>query len=175
MIYFCLSGFLFISIIGFVFHLFYDVTDKNKALRFLFAVNNSPWEQIKLAFLPTLIWGLISIFLNINNAMFVLFIALISEIVVFTLLFYFTQGITRKQNNVLDLVTFFVSILVTMIICYFIFKANNLGLVVNIIGLALAVLIIVCYGIFSYKTPKFFLFKDSTTGKYGAYDNTQNN
>lgn len=171
MIYFCLSGFLFISIIGFVLHMFYDVADKNKALRFLFAVNNSPWEQIKLAFFPTIVWGLISILLGINNAMFVLFIALISEIVVFTLLFYFTQGITKKQNNTVDLVTFFVSVLVSMLICYFVFKAKNLGLVVNIVGLAIAVIIVVCYGIFSYKTPHFFLFKDSTTGKYGASDN----
>ena len=85
MIYFCLSGFLFISIIGFVLHMFYDVADKNKALRFLFAVNNSPWEQIKLAFFPTIVWGLISILLGINNAMFVLSLRTFNS--TFTLLF----------------------------------------------------------------------------------------
>jgi Family of unknown function (DUF6512) len=54
-----LTGFMFTLVAGTVMHFGFELSGFSRALAWLFPVNESPWEHLKLSFYPIVLWGLI--------------------------------------------------------------------------------------------------------------------
>ena len=97
MLWFCIVGFLFVSILGALSHFFYKWSGENKIIGIIFPANESTWEHLKLAIFPTLLYFLIGTFFIKNpNYLFAFFITLITPIIVIPLIFYTYTAFTKK-------------------------------------------------------------------------------
>ena len=54
-----LTGFMFTLIAGTAMHFGFELTGFDHRWAWLFPVNESPWEHLKLSFYPIIFWGLI--------------------------------------------------------------------------------------------------------------------
>ena len=54
-----LMGFLFTVFFGTIYHFFYEIIGFMYTLAWLFPVNESPWEHLKLFFYPMFFWTMI--------------------------------------------------------------------------------------------------------------------
>lgn len=165
---FYILGFVLCSLIGAGLHFVFDLTNHSKCSAWLAAVNESVWEHLKIATWPMLIWGVIGLFvLNLNNWAFGLFVAILSIYAFIVLIFYTYTLFTNKSILIVDIIIFLVAIGIAIFVSYQFFTANQLPNIFNIIGIVGLSLITLCCAIFSYFPPRFILFKDPITEKYG--------
>ena len=168
MLWFCIVGFLFVSILGALSHFFYKWSGENKIIGIIFPANESTWEHLKLAIFPTLLYFLIGTFFIKNpNYLFAFFITLITPMIVIPLIFYTYTAFTKKTILIIDILSYFVAVLIAFILCYVILNQTLLGTVYNIVAVIGIVLIMISYLTFTVCPPKTFLFKDPISGKYG--------
>lgn len=165
---FCVIGFIFVSVLGSLSHFFFEWSGGNRVIGFFFPVNESTWEHLKLAIFPTLLYFSFGwIYIKRANYIFALFITLILPIILIPSIFYSYTAFTGKSIIYLDILTFFISVLVSWILCFIILKSKNFGLWLNIVGIIGIAIILICYFTFTYFPPKSFLFKDPVSGEYG--------
>ena len=165
---FCLIGFLFVSIFGAISHFFYQWSGKKLVIGILFPANESTWEHLKLAIVPTFIYFFISSFF-IENANFTLafFMTLLIPIILIPLLFYSYSSILKKSFVIVDIIIYFISVAYAWGVCFKILNSNPVSNLTNIISLIGIFLIFIFYFSFTLYPPKNFLFKDPITGGYG--------
>ena len=167
MLLYCIIGFLAISLVGSGLHFVYDWLNHNKIISLFVAVNESTWEHLKLAAIPTFIWGLTGHFLRFHNIEFATFAAVLTVCVVIPLIFYTYKYFTKKSILFIDIASFFVAVAIAMTVAYFILSAGMLPHALKIIGIVGNVLMIIMFFVFTYFPPKIFLFQDPITKKYG--------
>lgn len=167
-ILFCLFTFLFISIFGSISHFFYDWSNNNKFIGFLFPANESTWEHLKLALFPTFAYFFIgSIFFKNPNYLFALFITLLTPMILIPLIFYSYTAFTGNSILFIDILSYFLSVSLACYFCYIILIHKPLGKTANVISIIGISIILICYLTFTIYPPKTFLFKDSLSNKYG--------
>lgn len=164
---FCVLGFLFISALGSLFHFVYDWAKKRKWVGVFVAVNESTWEHMKLAFLPTFLWAIAGLFLGFSNFFFGVFIALLTMFVVIIVLFYSYTFFTKRSILVVDISIFIVSVALAMFFAFKTFGANALGLGFEIVGIIGNILFVIAFFTFTFFPPKNFLFIDPISKNYG--------
>lgn len=164
---FCILGFVFISLIGSVLHFVYDWLKHNKYISLFVAVNESTWEHLKLAILPTFIWGIIGWFLDFNNYAFGVFITLLTISIVIPVIFYSYTSFTKKPILAVDISSFFIAIGLAMIFAYLIFTAKDFPGFFNWVGIIGNCLFALSFVLFTIFPPHMFLFIDPITKKYG--------
>ena len=93
-------SFLFVSIIGTLFHFTYDYFNHNKIVSLFAAVNESTWEHIKIALTPMFLWGLYDgyVYGFSPNYFLAKSISLLAVIIIIPLLFYGYKLITKKST-----------------------------------------------------------------------------
>ena len=64
-------GTIFIIIVGCLSHFLYDLTNHNKIIGYLAAVNESTWEHLKLVIFPTFLWLIVEYHFYFNNPMLI--------------------------------------------------------------------------------------------------------
>ncbi len=166
-----LISFFVISAFGTLFHFTHDWFKKGFLLHVFSAVNESTWEHMKLLLAPTLIamvfqfFAFNGIYSNFWNAVLCL---LVVELIAMPLLFEPLRLIMKKVPLWLTIVIFFLSIAVGIFVEYLVLT-NEFLLFGEVIAMVLVVVIILLFAIFSYFPPKFFIFKDPISGKYGDY------
>lgn len=163
---FSIIGFFAISIMGTLSHFIFDWSKHNKFLSVFVAVNESTWEHLKIAVMPTLLWILVGIFFNINNIAIGGFIAIVTICFVIPLIFY-TYTKFSKPILAIDILSFFIAIGLAMIFSSLIFSANSLSFPFQLIGILGNILTFLAFAIFTFYPPKVFLFKDPITNKFG--------
>lgn len=164
---FCVIGFIFVFALGSLSHFFFGWSGGNRVIGFFFPVNESTWEHLKLAIFPTLLYFSFGwIYIKRANYIFALFITLILPIILIPSIFYSYTAFTGKSIIYLDILTFFISVLVSWILCFIILKSKNFGLWLKIVGIIGIAIILICYFTFTYFPPKSFLFKDPVSGEY---------
>ncbi len=168
MLWFCIVGFLFVSIFGALSHFFYKWSGENYIIGIIFPVNESTWEHLKLSIFPTLVYFLIgAIFYKNPNYLFAFFITLITPMVLIPLIFYTNTVFTKKSILIVDILSYFVSVLTAFIFCYFILAHSALNSAFNIIAVVGILLVMIAYLTFTIFTPKLEIFKDPVTKTYG--------
>ncbi len=166
-----LISFFIISVFGTLFHFTHDWFKKGILLHIFSAVNESTWEHMKLLLAPTLIAMVFQFFVfkgayfNFWNAVLCL---LVVELIAMPLLFEPLRLIMKKVPLWLTIVIFFLSIVIGIFIEYLVLTKEFL-LFGEVIAMVLVVVIILLFAVFSYYPPKFFIFKDPISGKYGDY------
>jgi hypothetical protein len=163
---------IFVFILGTLLHFTYDWSNKNFFIGLFSAVNESTWEHLKLVFYPTLISSIVGYILFKNkypNYLFIktksIFISL-SFIVIF---FYTYTGIIGNNYAILDIGSFFLSIILGEI--YSIKKIKNNTKHHNIISYTLLAILTICFIVFTIYPPHINLFKDPITNTYGIRNN----
>ena len=165
---FCIIGFLFVSIMGALSHFFYEWSDFNKIIGILFPVNESTWEHLKLAILPTILYFAFGkIFIKNTNYLFALFITLLTPIIVIPILFYTYTAVVGHEILVVDILIYLLAVLLAFVLCWLILSLNSLKKIYNIIAIIGLIVILICYLTLTLYPPNFFIFKDFTNNTYG--------
>lgn len=164
-----LYGFVFITLLGTLFHYIYALTNKNKYAAYFFAVNESTWEHIKLAIGPSYIWLFIEIpfLIENNNFFFAKFTSVTTMIILIPLLFYISKLITKRNISIINISIFIISIYIGMYISNMILSSKDIPNYLNYISAIGLSLIFIFYLIFTYTPLHNFLFIDPITQKYG--------
>ena len=120
---FCIIGFLFVSIMGALSHFFYEWSSYNKIIGILFPANESAWEHLKLAILPTILYFAFGkIFIKNDNYLFALFISLLVPIVVIPILFYTCTAVIGHEILFIDILIYLFAVLFAFVIFVDIFN-----------------------------------------------------
>jgi hypothetical protein len=162
-------GIIFISILGTILHFTFNLSGKWKPIAIISAVNESVWEHLKIGYWPALIWAIIEFFIfgkNTSNFLFAKSITLILIPLIIVLLFYsYTYFV--KHIFIIDLLIFWVAIIVAQIVSYRLILINQKYLILNVLGGFIIVITLILFSLFSYFPPRLKIFRDYSSGKYG--------
>ena len=165
---FCLVAFLWIGIFGALSHFFYQWSGYKKLVGILFPANESTWEHLKFAIVPTVLYFLVgSLLIKNANYMVAFSLTLLIPMILIPIIFYTYTFFTGHSILLLDILTYYVSILIACLVCGMVLMHNPFPKVISIISEIMFVCIMLCYLLFTRYPPKFFLFRDAVTGGYG--------
>ena len=163
---------IFTFILGTLLHFTYNLSDNNKLVAVFSSVNESTWEHLKLIYFPmviTLIIGLVYFKNSIPNFLCSKTIGILTSIF-FTIIFFYTySGVIGKNIAVIDILSFFISVTLGEYVTYKMittyFKCNDK------ISIIILIVLLICFVIFTFYTPKIGLFKDPVSRNYGIIEN----
>lgn len=157
----------FVCVFGILLHFFYDWSNHSSFVALFSAVNESVWEHLKLLFFPSIFTWFLALFLHINEGNY-LSIKLKSIIIgmIFIVVFFYTYtGIIGKHYAILDISSFFVAAIISMI---YTLKKYNPNKEINIYkDYSIILIITVLFFAFTFKPIKINLFYDFTQNIYG--------
>ena len=159
---------IFVLVLGTLFHFTYKWSGNNKIIGIFSSVNESTWEHLKLIYFPMLITIIIGRFYfgkNISNFFCSKTIGLLVALTFIVIFFYTYTGVLGKNIAIIDISSFFVSVLLGEFISYLLivnnFKCSNK------IAICVLILFFIMFVLFTFNSPKIGLFKDPITGEYG--------
>lgn len=158
-------------VLGTLLHFTFEWSNNNLIVGAFSSVNESTWEHLKLVFFPMLLTTIIGLFfirksyLNYICSRLLSIVASISFIVVF---FYTYTGIIGTNFAFLDILSFFIAVLIGEFIT---FKTiNNNSKCNTILSAILLLILLLCFILFTYFPVKIGLFKDPVTNSYGIVE-----
>lgn len=159
---------IFVSILGTLLHFTFDWSNSNLLVGTFSAVNESTWEHLKLLFFPMLISTIIGYFYvgkDVSAFLCARFFAIFISIL-FTVVFFYTYtGILGFNVDILNILSFFVSVILGEFVSYKI-MISHLTCDNSKVIIFFAILL-VCFIFFTYLPPNIGLFKDPITNSYG--------
>ncbi len=165
-------GSVVIITLGCLFHFVYNFCHHDKFIGLFVAVNESTWEHIKIAIIPSVIWCLydVPLFGDNPNYFSAKFFSLLSLIISIPFLFYLYKIFTKKAILPIDILIFCICIIFSQTVFYSLLSVSQFSNTLNIVSLFGIFIIVICCPLFTIFPPKIFLFKDPVTGKYGYVD-----
>lgn len=162
-------GTIFIIVVGSLSHFIYKWSKKNKIIGYFVAVNESTWEHIKLVILPTFLWIIVEYhwYFDVSGYWISRFIGLDVMMVLIPILFYGYKKISKKNNFVVNILIFILSIISGQMLFSLLIKCNIDNQLLNHVGIIGLVIIFLIYMMRTYVPKKNFIFKDPITKKYG--------
>lgn len=165
-----ISGFIFVSILGTIFHFLFDLTDGNTLAAAVFPVNESVWEHIKLLFYPMVLYGVIEYFLwdrEEENFWNIKLMGILRGILLIPVIYYTYTGILGVSADWFNIAIFFIAVWFSFLLESRIFKEGRDFLLSSKEVICILCIIAVIFGIFTFYTPNIPLFEDPITGTYG--------
>ena len=165
---------IFVCILGTLLHFTYEFFAQNIFVASFSAVNESVWEHLKLLYFPMLLTTIIGYFYIEKNAPSFLCskaIGIITSMLFIIIFFYTYTGIIGKSIVFIDIASFFVAVILGEYLSYKLITSNlkcN-----NVIAIIILTIILICFVVFTYFTPKIGLFKDPVTNEYGITKNIE--
>lgn len=153
-----------------VFHFAYELLP-NTLFSFLFPVNESVFEHMKLIFTTYVIYGIIDYFLlkkfkqPRNNFFLNILVSALSCIGIFLIIWlpiYYKTG----ENMFITFLFLFIAIMFSQVISYYILKSENNQLL-NFISIGLIIIIMIIFAYFTYYPLINDFFFDPMKEKYG--------
>ncbi len=163
-------GIIFIIIVGTLFHFLFEWLYSWPPIGAFTAVNESVWEHLKLPYWPLVFFSLIEYnYLKNDSKNFIIGKAIAALISIGTILiiFYSYTAILGIEILIVDILSFFIGVIIGQLVSYKIISSNELKKWISIvswiiiIGLGLALII------FTYLPPHLPIFQDSESGLYG--------
>lgn len=172
-----LIGFVFIILVGAMFHFIYEWSGHNKFAAFFCAVNESVWEHMKMAMGPSFLWILIEmIFLMENDNFFIAkFVSLAVMLVSIPAIFYVYYSVLKKEVLIFGILDFFISILLGQMASNAVLHANVLPFYLKYLSIVGLVVIFILYMTRTFIPGKGIIFKDFSNDKYGLNAHTHHN
>jgi hypothetical protein len=155
---------------GSMLHFVFEWMGKWKPAALIAAVNESSWEHLKLAFWPAFIIMLFQILklkTKVNNFLLAKTISFYVMPLSILLIFYSYSAILGKHYFIIDILTFFISVLIGVLIEYKIYKIPEFSPIVKKLTSIFLFLIILAFCLLTYFPPKIFLFNDPVTQGFG--------
>lgn len=162
--HYTIKGIIFVLITGTISHFIYEWSGNNFLLGFLFPVNESVWEHMKLCFFPMLFYSsymsskLEPDYPCVTSSL--LFGVLLSTFLI-PVFFYTYSGILGQNLTVLDIATFIVSVIVSFIAVYKLSLSCKLASHTSLLKLFILITAI-CFFIFTYYPLNLGIFVDPT-------------
>jgi len=162
-------SFFLISIIGTVLHFTHNWFKNGILLHIFSAVNESTWEHMKLLVLPTILVMIFQYILlrdryfNLFNSLFILYLI---EILTIPLLYESLRLIFKKIHFLVTILIFYIAIILGVYIQY-IMLISEISFLNEYISFVLIIVLTILFGIFTYYPPKYLIFRDPITGRYG--------
>lgn len=165
-------GFFVISMIGTLLHFAYEFFDNNLFVATFSAVNESVWEHIKIAVMPTFLWTIVELFIlkyRQDNLWSSLLVKIITIIFTITIGFYSYTSVIGTHILWIDILIFFVAILTAQILSYKEIKSKKVKVEYEEISKYLVLIIFLMFVFFTFLPPKLDIFKDEVTSTYGVF------
>ena len=161
--------FFVISIIGTLLHFTHNWLKNGLLLHIFSAVNESTWEHMKLLVAPTLVVVIFqviilkNIYANPWNGLLSLFLV---EIITIPLLYEPLRIMFKEIPLLLTILIFYLAIALGLLSEYCVLT-NSVYFVSEVMAILTLLILTILFGIFTYFPPKWFLFKDPVSRRYG--------
>ncbi|MFX0000652.1 MAG: DUF6512 family protein [Candidatus Hermodarchaeota archaeon] len=165
-----LFGMIFIIIVGSLFHFVFEWLFSWPPIGAITAVNESVWEHLKLPYWPLIIFSLIEykfIKEEANNIIIAKNLSAIISISTILIVFYSYTAILGTEILIIDILSFYIGVVIGQIISYKILTLNELPKWLSIISWIILIGFGLSLVIFTYLPPHLPIFQDSGTGLYG--------
>ena len=162
-------GMVFIILLGSALHFTFEWSGNQPIVGAFSAVNESVWEHLKLAFLPSLLFMLIEYALlnkKTNNFALAKTVGVYTMVATIPIIFYSYTAII-EDNVLIDILSFIVAVIIGQLASYKLLTYKKLAQYLNIIALAALVLLGLAFVLFTFYPPQLPIFKDPRNGKYG--------
>lgn len=158
--YFTIFGILFVSCFATVTNFLYDFFPINKFTNFFKPLGKGIWHKISDLVLPTILWSFIELPILGNLKLF--WIATVLNLCIGSSLMYVIKYgsyvLLKKENNIINLISIYVSTIVSYLLSYFMFmlsSVNNHYIIISIVILLICLLIYIIVNLFPPKSEFF--------------------
>ena len=134
------------------------------------AVNESVWEHLKLGFWPIILLTIMEYFLikkQANNFFLGKATSALAIIIIIPVIFYSYTIFTGESIFLIDILSFFVSVIIGQILSYKILTYNQLSKKSEWISMAVLIILAILFVAFTFYPPHLPLFQDPICGGYG--------
>lgn len=169
-LYWELSGALFIILAGSALHFAFGWSGGWRPLGLIAAVNESIWEHLKLAFWPGLLWAALpgkTRNLKLADRLATRGVTLVLTAVLIVAIFESYTAILGDNLLPLDIGTFMLAVLAGQRAAAALTMHKPPGPALRALGLGLLAVQVAAYGAFTFYPPDFWLFTDSRNGLQG--------
>jgi hypothetical protein len=164
-------GMLFTLILGPLMHFTYEWSGGNMFVGLLCAVNESPWEHLKLLAVPMLLFAVIEYFIYgraYENFVPAKLLAILTGMLTIIVLFYTYTGIIGEDFLAADILLFVLGTLAAWYVSYRVLKSGRFSSsnarIYSLLGLFV---LVAAFIIFTFAPPQLPLFQDPVTGAFG--------
>ena len=158
---FIFFGIIFTIGIGILLHFMYEWSGYNSYVGLISPINESVWEHLKLLFFPMSFWILLGSFtLGKNNKNYVCasILGLISGIILIPVLYYTFTPFLGRDNMILNIAIFVISICIAFLFMEYILKNFNLRFLNEKTGIFVWEIIFVLFVLFTLFPPNLPIF-----------------
>jgi len=164
-----IAGVFWIIIVGALLHFVYEWSNNSTIVGMIAPVNESVWEHMKLGYWSVVLFLIIE-YLFIGKYVNGLFISkalgILTLEIFIVVVFYSYTSITKEPIFLIDLGTYIVGAMLCQLVSYNILMSRKFSRFDNI-GKVILITIGIILILFTFYTPKFDIFRDRSTGKYG--------
>ena len=166
-------GFFVIAIIGTLLHFAFKFSGNNLFVATFSAVNESVWEHLKIAVMPTFLWTIIELIIlkyRQDNLWSSLLVKIATIVTTITLGYYTYTAILGKHITWLSMLLFYIAIMLGQIFSYKEITSKPVKVKYEEISKYLVIIIFVMFVFFTFLPPKLDIFKDELTSTYGVFE-----
>ncbi|MCZ2808706.1 MAG: DUF6512 family protein [Candidatus Bathyarchaeota archaeon] len=164
-----LVGMVVIIILGSMLHFTFEWSGFQEIVGVFSAVNESVWEHLKIAFMPSILFMIIEyrfLYKRTNNFFFAKALGIYSIMVIIPVIFY-TYTIFIEHNLTIDVLSFIFAIIVGQLVSYKFLTFKKFSKNMELISLVTLAILALAFVIFTFYPPQIQLFQDPNTGEYG--------
>lgn len=155
-------GFLFVLVSGTLLHFVYDWSGQNVIVSYFAAVNESPWEHLKLLFWPACFFAVYEYFIygKDRNDFFAIKMTAIVTALLFILTFFYTySGILGFNLLALDIADFIFADAICFCLSFYMMTAScESDFSDSLKGLAVLIILAMCFVLWTNNPPDLGVF-----------------
>lgn len=154
-------SFIFVSILGTLLHFTYEWSNNNSFIGLFSAINESTWEHLKLIFFPMLITIIIGTIYYKNkypNYLYTKTKAILLSLAFIIIFFYTSIGVIGKNITILNIASFFISIIIGEY--YVINNTKENSDSKNFISFIILLLLTILFITFTFIQPNIGIFEE---------------
>ena len=155
-------AFIFTVIVGSALHFTYELSGSNVIVGLFSAVNESPWEHLKLAFVPVLVFGIIEYYyLNetTNNLFLGKLVAFLTMAFIITGVYFGYYSFVGHPILFVDITTFILSALLGHYLSYKITSSTKEYKILNLLSVIFFLIIAIIFVFFTFNSGNSIIFK----------------
>lgn len=166
---------IIICVVGTLLHFLYEFSGHNKVVALFAAVNESTWEHIKIALTPMIFYSLYDGYkYGMNGNYFsAKLISLVLIMVLIPVIFYSYKAVTKKAILPIDIMTFYVVIVIAQLAFYKILELPNFSYKIEYLSVVGLFIVFGMYMTLTLAPLKNIIFEDPISSKYGIEGHTE--
>lgn len=165
-----LTGAIITVVFGSLLHFMYDWLGRSTIAAIISPVNESPWEHLKLLFIPMLVFGIIEYFAygkTDKGFLFSKVAGIVVGIATILIIFYTYSGIIGDSFLPVDIATFIFAVLLAYYVDYkLLISDKGESNLCRIASAVVLLILITAFVVFTFNPPHIPVFQDPNSGSY---------